>query len=680
VAFFIWIAIGHMKLWVLPISILLVVTACTPSDSAVEAVVDDGTDETTTTLVTQSFAGTVDAPEFPEGLDWINTAEPITLNELRGKIVLLDFWTYGCVNCIHIIPDLERLEAEYADELVVIGVHSAKFTNESDTNNLKDIVQRYGLEHPVVNDKDFAVWNQWGANAWPTIALIDPAGRAVGVRAGEGVYDAVEPIIAGLVAEFDASGAIDRRAVHFELEAETAPARPLDYPGKVLAADGRLWIADSGHNRVLEVDPATGDVLAAFGSGRRGFDDGEALASTFDAPQGLALNADADELYVADTGNHAVRVIDLITSDVGTLIGTGDLGWPPASGTLDDVALNSPWDVLYSDGVLYIANAGTHQIWAADLATELVGPLIGSAREGTANGTFAETDLAQPSGLALTEDGALYLADSESSSIRVGDLLTGLTSLVVGGDANLFDFGDQDGVGNEALLQHPLGVAWDGTTLYVADTYNSKLKRIDVEAQRVDGWLGVESGWADGAEPLFNEPGGLSYASGLLYVADTNNHAVRIVDTETGDTTTLILKGVEKFNPPSEFFGQVIALDPVSGAAGQATIVLNYRLPDGYKVNEDAPSSLAVAGGKVVLDLSDDEAGDLTRTGLPASVSVDLVEGSGDVTLDVTLIYCEAVATSLCLIDQVRYELPLNVGSPGASTQIVIERTIPTPG
>ena len=169
-----------MKLWVLPVSILLVVSACTPSHPAGGAD-EQVVEETTTTVAAQTYAGTVDAPDFPEGLDWINTAEPISLNDLRGKVVLLDFWTYGCVNCIHIIPDLERLEAEYSDELVVIGVHSAKFTNEGETNNLKDIVQRYGLVHPVVNDKDFTVWNQWGANAWPTIALIDPAGRVVGV-------------------------------------------------------------------------------------------------------------------------------------------------------------------------------------------------------------------------------------------------------------------------------------------------------------------------------------------------------------------------------------------------------------------------------------------------------------------------------------------------------------------
>jgi DNA-binding beta-propeller fold protein YncE len=665
-----------MKLWILPVTVLLVLTACTPSSDDADAVPEG--DPTTT--VVQSFAGTADAPPFPEGLDWINTAEPISLNDLKGKVVLLDFWTYGCVNCIHIIPDLERLEAEYPDELVVIGVHSAKFTNEANTENLRDIVQRYGLVHPVVNDRDFVIWNQWGANAWPTIALIDPTGRVVGVRAGEGVYEAVEPVIAGIVAEFDASGAIDRREVRFELEAETSPARPLNYPGKVLAFDGRLWVADSGHNRILELDPSTGHVLAAFGSGRRGFDNGEALSSSFDSPQGLAYNPDNEQLYVADTGNHAIRVIDLATGAVGTLIGTGALGWPPAPGTFDDVALNSPWDVLYADDVLYIANAGTHQIWAADLGTRLVGPFIGSAREGTVNGPFPQAELAQPSGLALASTGALYFADSESSSVRVGNLITGVTALVVGGDAGLFEFGDADGQGNEARLQHPLGLAWDGSTLYVADTYNSKVKRISTNTSSLESWLGADPGWADGTAPLFNEPGGLSYANGLLYVADTNNHAIRVIETTTGETSTLILKGVEKFNPPSEFFGQVIALPAVSADAGQATIVLDYHLPAGYKVNEDAPSSLTVAGGKTLLDLSAGETGDLTGTMLPASVLVDLFEGSGDVSVDVTLIYCESESTSLCLIDQVRYEIPIVVGPEGLSTQIAIERTIPRPG
>ncbi len=659
----------------------LLAAACSPASertTTTGAAAAGNTGTTTTAYSGASFAGTIAAPEFPAGLDWINTDTAVTLDDLRGKVVLLDFWTYGCVNCIHVIPDLQRLEAEYPDELVVIGVHSAKFTNEGNTENIKNIVQRYGIEHAVINDKDFAVWNSWGAQAWPSTALIDPAGRAVGIRAGEGVYDAVEPVIAGLVAEFDASGQLDRTPIALALEADTAPNRPLSYPGKVLAVDGRLWVADTGHNRILEVDPANGDVLAGYGSGTKGNSDGQATEATFNAPQGLALAENV--LYVADTNNHLIRAVDLATGQVSTVAGTGTQGWPPATGPAQSVALSTPWDVLFSDGFLYIANAGTHQIWVLDTSTGILGPLIGSAREGTVNGAFEAAELAQPSGLALDDDNRLFFADSESSSIRAGDLATGTTSLIVGGDASLFEFGDADGFGNEARLQHPLGIAVAGNTLYVADTYNSKIKRVDTAQRSTVSWLGGESGWEDGTAPRFDEPGGLSLDGEVLYVADTNNHAIRLIDVNTSRTTTLVLKGVEAFNPPVDFDGEMVRVPAQTVNAGLASLILEYDLPDGYKVNEEAPSSIVVAGGSSVVALASETAGDITGTKIPATVPIVLAAGSGTALFDVVLIYCRADATSLCLIDQVRYEVPLDVGPAGASSQIIVNRSEPLPG
>jgi DNA-binding beta-propeller fold protein YncE/peroxiredoxin len=644
----------------------LLTAACTPTSG----------DTTTTIEPAESLAGTIEAPDFPDGLDWINTAEPIHLNDLKGKVVLLDFWTYGCINCIHVIPDLQRLEEEFADELVVIGVHSAKFTNEGQTENLVDIVQRYDVNHPVVNDENFAIWRTWGVNAWPTTALIDPAGKAVGIRPGEGVYDALQPVIAGLIAEFDRAGAINREPFEYALEATTAPARPLKYPGKVLAKDGRLWVSDTGHNRILEVDPESGVVLDAWGSGQKGFDDGSSLEATFNAPQGLTLNPDANVLYVADVGNNSVRTIDLASGEVTTLVGDGELGWPPTGGALGETRLNSPWDVLYSDDFVYVANAGSHQIWAIDLARERVAPLIGSALEGTENGPFAEAQLAQPSGLALSEFGELFFADAESSSVRVGLLLTAVTDLVVGGNASLFEFGDEDGLGNAARLQHPLGLALDDTTLYVADTYNSKIKRINIQDGGVTSWLGDTAGWEDGLEPLFSEPGGLSFDKGLLYVADTNNHAIRIIDPATGETTTLVLKGVEKFSPSAVFAGEITMLEPVSVSAGGGTLLVDYALPAGYKVNEDAPSSVTIGGGDSVARLAAGSTGDITGTDLPVTIPIELTEGQDTVFIDVTLVYCREDAQSLCFIDRIRYEVPLTVTSSGSDNQIHLTRTI----
>jgi thiol-disulfide isomerase/thioredoxin len=656
--------------------LLLVAAACSPSGGS-----DDAPESTTSTSPAvppeQSFAGTIEAPEFPEGLEWINAAGPVTLDSLKGKVVILDFWTYGCINCIHVIPDLERLEAEYPDELVVIGVHSAKFSNEGDTDQLREIVQRYGLEHPVVNDHDFSVWNAWSASAWPTVAVIDPASKVVGIRSGEGVYDAVEPVVAALVAEFDAAGALDRTPIEFALEADNAPTRALSYPGKVLAADGRLWVADTGHNRILEIDPSSGEVVAAYGSGQSGSEDGPALEATFDAPQGLAHHEGS--LYVADTDNHLIRSIDLSTGNVTTLAGTGSLGYPAQAGSVDQISLNSPWAVLYDEGVLYVANAGSHQLITVDIEERWTQPLIGNARESTVNGSFAEAELAQPSGLALSDEGILYFADSESSSIRAADLNTETTHLVVGGDANLFEFGDEDGQGNEARLQHPLGTALHGGTLYIADTYNSKIKKVNLGTNTVTSWLGSEPGWADGTEPLFNEPGGISFADDILYVADTNNHSIRIIDVATGDTSTLILKGVENFDPPADFTGDVITLDFIQANAGPASLILNYELPNGYKVNEEAPSSMSIVGGEALASVSGGDSFDLTGTALPASIPLQLSEGSGTVIFDVTLIYCESETTSLCLIDRARFEVPMDVSPTGISTQLTVSRVIPEP-
>ena len=480
------------RISVFSIALAFAASACTSADTASEAPSTTFASAPATTDQPsnspnpvdpgdQSYAGDSPAPEFPEGLDWLNTSEPLTLSQFRGKLVLLDFWTYGCINCIHILPDLARLEDEFADELVVIGVHSAKFVNESATDNIRQIILRYDIAHPVVNDSDFEVWRAWGANAWPTTVLVDPAGNVVGGHSGEGVYDVVAPVIASLVDEFADRGTLDRTPVAFDLERDGQPNRSLAFPGKVhvAAGDERLFIADTGHHRVVVADRTTGDVLAVYGDGRPGRRDGPGATASFDSPQGIALDPDGVMLYIADTNNHAIRAVDTTTGIVTTILGTGRQGWPPTGGVAPGVDINSPWDVLVDGTTLYIAMAGFHQIWQMDLATGVAVPVVGNGREGVLNATLDQAELAQPSGLAIA-DGTLYFADSESSSIRSADVTApaGETALVAGGANNLFEFGDADGVGDAARLQHPLGVVvWEsGSALIVADTYNSRLR------------------------------------------------------------------------------------------------------------------------------------------------------------------------------------------------------------
>jgi thiol-disulfide isomerase/thioredoxin len=270
------------------------------------------------------YAGKVNAPDFPEGIEWLNTDRPLSLRELRGKVVVLDFWTYCCINCMHIIPDLKKLERKYANELVVIGVHSAKFAGERETDNIRQAILRYEIEHPVVNDKDMAVWQQFAVRAWPTLMLIDPAGKVIGYTSGEGIYEPFDKLIGKVVETFGAKGQLDRAPLKLKLERHRAPASMLAFPGKVLADEksGQLFIADSNHNRVVVVSLEDASVKEVIGSGEIGFADGGFEQVSFNHPQGMAF--DGRVLYVADTENHAIRAVDFEKRAVATIAGTGE--------------------------------------------------------------------------------------------------------------------------------------------------------------------------------------------------------------------------------------------------------------------------------------------------------------------------------------------------------------------
>lgn len=482
----------------------------------------------------------IHAPDFSGAIEWFNVPKPLSLRDLRGKVVLLDFWTYGCVNCMHILPDLRRLEEKYRDELVVIGVHSAKFTNERKSENIRRILVRYDIDHPVANDANFAIWQAYGARAWPTMVLIDPEGYVVATASGEGKGDAFDQAIQAVVQFFDEQGKIDRRPIATSLERERLQMGTLAFPGKVLAdeASGRLFIADSNHHRVLVAD-LDGSVNTVIGSGAAGFADGDFAAASFYRPQGLAL--DGDVLYIADTENHAVRAANLATRAIATIAGTGrQAGWGVSGGAAMEVPLNSPWDLAVYGTLLLVAMAGSHQIWIVDLVRQLSIPYAGSGREARIDGTVDDAAFAQPSGLALTDD-TLYVADSESNIVRAITLPPkNEVRTVAGGD--LFEFGDQDGRGDKARFQHPLGIVATRGVLFVADTYNHKIRTVDPATGHVRTFAGTgEEGARDGAAAgaSFHEPGGLSATTDALYVADTNNHAIRRVALTGGRVETL---------------------------------------------------------------------------------------------------------------------------------------------
>jgi len=626
------------------------------------------------------YEGKVHAVEFPEGLQWINTDRPLTLKDLRGKVVLLDFWTYCCINCMHVIPDLKRLEAKYKDELVVIGVHSAKFKTERETDNIRQAVLRYEIEHPVVNDYEMILWRQYGVRAWPTLILIDPVGKVIGGLSGEGIYRPFDEVIGNVIKHFDSKGLINRKPLNLALEKSRTPNSILSFPGKVLASpDGkRLFIADSNHNRIVIVSLPDGTVLDVAGSGQMGMDDGSFEKATFNHPQGMAL--DGDILYVADTENHAIRQLDLAKRTVITIAGTGEQARQfnrPGIGT--SVALNSPWDLVLHKGILYIAMAGPHQIWLLGPQSRQAMPYAGTGREARIDGPLLASALAQPSG--ITTDGKkLYFADSETSSIRSADLdPNGNVETIVGVD--LFEFGDRDGTGSQARLQHPLGVVYHDGVLYTADTYNNKIKKIFPETRKSVTYLGTgEAGLRDGDKPLFDEPGGLTVANGKLYIADTNNHVIRVADLKTNTVSTLQLKGLEKLRPSmaaSAVRGEVIRLDEQTVAAGDATLKIDLQLPEGYKLNLLVASQVTVSAGAAGVQFKDGASQQtISDMNFPLAIPVKLQQGSSQIKIDLVLYYCEEKKDNLCYFKEAQFEIPVKAVSGAGIKQISVSYSV----
>jgi DNA-binding beta-propeller fold protein YncE len=631
----------------------------------------------------QQEKGRVRAPEITGGRGWLNTDKPLSLQALKGKIVLLDFWTYGCINCIHIIPDLKKLEAKYPNQLVVIGVHSAKFQNEKETENIRRIILRYELEHPVYNDSEYAVWQSYGVRAWPTQVLIDPAGYVVGSVSGEGNYQVIDRAVEQLITEFRKRGELNEQPLKLVLEKAKVGDLPLAFPGKVLAdaVSDRLFISDSNHNRIV-VTKLDGSLIETIGTGERGATDGPFAQASFYRPQGLALSEDT--LYVADTENHLIRRVDLKARTVETIAGTGKQSLERFEhGRARSIALSSPWDLQLIDHTLYIAMAGPHQIWKLDLQSNEVSTFAGSGREARLDGSLLEAGFAQPSGLS-SDSKTLYVADSESNIIRAINLASGDVKTLVGGD--LFEFGDVDGAGDDVRLQHPLGLVPLGEKLLVADTYNHKIKELDPSKQKVKTLFGTgKPGQADGASPSFYEPGGLSVASNKVYVADTNNHAIRVIDLKTRQTSTLRINGlmppvqsVESSSSDSAPNAETLKAPAQSlRPATNAILSIDVALPDGYHLNPAAPQryKISVDTEKSIKIDAKNAQRSTKSLSLPLRIPISASEpGSAKVRAQVTLFYCREDNTGTCRIKTLVWEVPVEVSNdPGAGTEIKLK-------
>ncbi|KAJ8365188.1 hypothetical protein SKAU_G00140190 [Synaphobranchus kaupii] len=636
-------------------------------------------------------------PDFAEGLEWLNTEQPLSLaRELSGKVVVLDFFTYCCINCMHVLPDLHLLEQRHSvkDGLVVVGVHSAKFPNEKVLRNVESAVLRYDITHPVVNDGDARLWQELEVSCWPTLAILGPRGNLLFSLVGEGHRERLLLFAGAALKHYGAAGELRGGDIGVTV----------DPTGK------RLVVADTGHHRVLVLS-TTGQVLHSVGGPVSGRKDGHISEALFSSPQGVAMKGET--VYVADTENHLIRKIDLSEGRVSTLAGMGFQGTDKEGGGMGpQQPISSPWDLALGtaggeeDNVLWIAMAGTHQIWALFLEDGKLPKgseckkgtcvrFVGSGNEENRNNAYPhKAGLAQPSGLSVAPVepwSCLYVADSESSTIRTVSLKEGAVKHLVGGERdplNLFAFGDVDGVGINAKLQHPLGVAWNPRNglLYVADSYNHKIKVVDLKSKQ----CGVLAGFGSAGDALgpgfdqaaFNEPGGLCVgeSGNVLYVADTNNHRIKILDLEARTVSLLPVAAEDVVDAPTHASTpaaprkipklpksaarvEVPALAVSPGQTVRMDLVLS--LPDGTKLTQEAPSFWAMSseGNEWLLE-GQCPSGDIVDVSRPLTImaTVPSTAQSPDPTLtvDAYVYFCSADGGA-CMMRAVSFRQPLSI-------------------
>ncbi|KAF2538785.1 hypothetical protein F2Q68_00019914 [Brassica cretica] len=597
-------------------------------------------------------------PEFPSKLDWLNTAPLQFRRDLKGKVVVLDFWTYCCINCMHVLPDLEFLEKKYADKpFTVVGVHSAKFDNEKDSEAIRSAVLRYDISHPVVNDGDMYMWRELGINSWPTFAVVSPNGKVIAQIAGESHRKDLDDLVAAALIYYGGKNVLDSTPLPTRLEKDNDPrlaAPPLKFPGK-LAIDtlnNRLFISDSNHNRIIVTD-LDGNFIVQIGStGEEGFRDGSFEDAAFNRPQGLAYNAKKNILYVADTENHALREIDFVNERVETLAGNGTKGSDYQGGRK---GTSQARNLIPLKEKVYVAMAGQHQIWEYNVLDGVTKVFSGNGYERNLNGSTPQTtSFAQPSGISLGPDlKEAYIADSESSSIRALDLQTGGSRLLAGGDPYF----------SENLF---------------------KIKKLDPVTKRVVTIAGTgKAGFKDGKVMVaqLSEPAGLALTeNGRLFVADTNNSLIRYIDLnnkEDVEIRTLELKGVQPPMPKAKSLKRlrkrasadtkIVTVDAVTSREGDLN--LKISLPDGYHFSKEARS-------KFVVDVEPEDA-----------VTVDPLEGvlgpEGSTVLhyrqsstsasigkiSCKVFYCKE--DEVCLYQSVQFEVPFKMESESSSSQVI---------
>jgi thiol-disulfide isomerase/thioredoxin len=608
--------------------------------------------------------------------EWLNSARKIEVDDLKNRVILVDFWTHACVNCLHMVPEIKKLEEQFGDRLTVIGVHSGKFDNEKSVESIKKAVLKYNIEHLVVNDADFKIWDSFGVKSWPTMILLNAKGQVVKKYEGEVAGKVIAKDVEKLVKKY--SFQLNRNALPIVLEKNKAVDHVLKFPSgiefarnfsyKNIIKTNALVVANTGKNSIL-VTSLNGDTLLEIGSETAGSEDGDIANASFDAPHGLLFKDNI--LYVADTGNHAVRKIDFKAGKVTTIAGTKNKGLAITNdGKALEANLSSPWDLEFfpDSNHIIISNSGTHQLLKLNIAGETISPFAGNGNEDLLDGKYPDNALAQPNGLSAF-GGNLYFVDSETSALRVVDK-SGMVKTLVG--RGLFDFGHKNGAAKEALMQHPVALSADDTGVYIADTHNHVIRKFDLKSGQLADFSGDLRGDGIGGRKntSYDEPEAMIAVLDKFYIADTNNG--RVVELNRGVGTSRVIDIIPPSKMPREGLLEYLPnLEKIPSVAvkEQSEVKLNFEMKKGWKINESAPSffNLVEVKNEKEANLVASFDGEMIKSG---SVVLPKLSKKRIYYLQGTVYYCEDKTNALCLIKSYQQKL---LPKKSGDTQIKIE-------
>lgn len=590
---------------------------------------------------------------------WFNINEKITIDDLKGRVILLHFWDRACISCLESLPTIKKLEERFGNKLTVIGVYAAKFEGGKNEDEIRSAIIKYDINHPVINDSASKLSTEFDAKASPTFVLIKPNGRKYKKYEGIGGLEKMEEGVKKLVKKYRFD--VNRKPLPILPEKFSKIANVLSFPGKLeysgnLNLNSRnvsaIFIANSGQNNVI-ASSLLGTILVKIGSGREGFSDGDFFNAEFRNPQSILF--DDQKLYISDTGNHAIRIADFRTNKVSTLIGSGKKG----DIVKNEIAakgfnLASPTDIEFFPDKkhIIISNAGNNQILSYDLENQKIKALAGNGESKNKDGISPNNSLTQTADMVVVKD-KIYFVDALSSSLRSLDKSGNVKTLV-----------DKD-------LQNPVGLTSDGDSLYIADSFNNRIAKYSISAQKISNFVGAKAGDLVGKKTEFNSPEAILKINNYFYISDANNN--RIILLNAKNLNSEILDVIPPLKLPREGFLEYLPnlqkSEDVNIKSGEI-ITLKIEMNEGWRVNEEAPSFINL------LKMKSDEKADLMASFdwhfvRQREIKLPKLESGEDYILQGSIYYCEDKRNSLCYVKS--YEQKIIAVADVKDVEIVVK-------